>query len=150
MLFTSALSVGLFHSLNILNLSSYGAPSSRKADNGRMSNSQIVKNFQRTKIYSKDQVCFHLLAMEIIQVCQRFQQVRLTPPCLDSRTRLVDPKDPYHSIEMEPQPVLLDETYKEGQTAFDNFTCPSCGHQNQGDETISCEKCIRCFPDPQF
>ena len=139
---------------NILDLSSYGVPHHRErliTVGCRIPG--IVKEFpQRTKIYSKNQSGMlpspshgNHTSLPMVSVREAIGHL----PFLDSQTRLVDPEDPYHSIpKWNPNQYFWMKHTLEGQTAFDNFTCPSCGHQNQGDENVSCEKCGKMLPRP--
>ena len=132
---------------NILNLSSYGVPHHRErliTVGCRIP--KIVKNFlKKNKIYSKIKVaCFHLLAMEIIQACQWFRSGSDWTSSLPRFPNKVSGSKgslSFHPENGTPIQYFWMKHTLEGQTAFDNFTCPSCGHQNQGDETVSCEKC---------
>jgi DNA (cytosine-5)-methyltransferase 1 len=70
-------------------------------------------------------------------------------PTLDSQTLLVDPQDSLHRV-----PRWRDNQYfwmkntPEGKSAFDNFLCIQCSHQNQTKELVTCEKCGEFLPRP--
>ncbi len=139
---------------NILNFSSYGVPHHRErliTIGCRIP--RIVKNYPpQEKIYSKELSAFHPPVSHGIDGCPSLISLRNAVgqlPTLDSQTLLVDPKDHLHRV-----PRWRDNQYfwmkntPEGQSAFDNFVCIQCSHQNQTKESVTCEKCGEFLPRP--
>jgi DNA (cytosine-5)-methyltransferase 1 len=72
-------------------------------------------------------------------------------PSLDSLTKTVDDKDPYHQIPKWNQAhYFCMEHTPEGCTAFDNNTCISCGHATNMSKDVDCLKCGERLPKPQI
>ncbi len=71
-------------------------------------------------------------------------------PPLDAQNNCVDAVDPYHCV-----PHWNDQQYfwmkhtPEGQTAFDNSICLTCGREKQSKEQITCGSCNHPLPVPQ-
>jgi DNA (cytosine-5)-methyltransferase 1 len=139
---------------NILNFSSYGVPHHRErliTIGCRIP--RIVKNYPpQEKIYSKELSAFHPPVSHGIDGCPSLISLRNAVgqlPTLDSQTLLVDSKDQLHRV-----PRWRDNQYfwmkntPEGQSAFDNFVCIQCSHQNQTKESVTCEKCGEFLPRP--
>ena len=139
---------------NILDFSSYGVPHHRErliTVGCRIP--KVIKKFpQRTKIFSKS--LSGLLPLPSHGINSNLPLVSLREvighlPRLDARTRLTDPADPYHSVpEWNANQYFWMQHTSEGQTAFDNFVCPSCGFRNQDKETVFCSKCGEILPRP--
>jgi DNA (cytosine-5)-methyltransferase 1 len=139
---------------NIMDFSFYGVPHHRErliTIGCRIP--QIIKNVPSQKsIFSKKLSVFHPPASHGINGCPSLISLRNAVgqlPTLDSQTLLVDPKDQLHRV-----PRWRDNQYfwmkntPEGQSAFDNFVCIQCSHQNQTKESVTCEKCGEFLPRP--
>ena len=139
---------------NILNFSFYGVPHHRErliTIGCRIPH--ITKNVPcQEKIFSKKLSVFHPPFSHGIDGCPPLISLRHAVgklPTLDSQTLLVDPHDSLHRV-----PRWRDNQYfwmkntPEGKSAFDNFLCIQCSHQNQKKELVTCEKCGEFLPRP--
>jgi DNA (cytosine-5)-methyltransferase 1 len=72
-------------------------------------------------------------------------------PKLDSISKTVDEKDPYHHIPKwnKVHYFCMDHT-PEGCTAFDNNTCIECGFEDNQKEDVDCINCKEKLPKPQI
>jgi len=72
-------------------------------------------------------------------------------PVLDSLTKTVDDKDPYHQIpKWNQEHYFCMEHTPEGCTAFDNNTCISCGYAANLSKDVDCLECGERLPKPQI
>jgi DNA (cytosine-5)-methyltransferase 1 len=72
-------------------------------------------------------------------------------PALDSLTKTVDDKDPYHQIpKWNQEHYFCMEHTPEGCTAFDNNTCISCGYTANLTKDVDCLECGKRLPKPQI
>ena len=71
-------------------------------------------------------------------------------PSLDSRDKLVDETDSYHQIpQWNENHYFWMEHTPEGETAFNNMTCPDCGSVESEKSSVSCGSCESTLPRPQ-
>ncbi|MEJ6522764.1 MAG: DNA cytosine methyltransferase [Opitutales bacterium] len=141
---------------NILDFSSYGVPHHRErliTIGSRIP--KIVKQFPpRKKVFNKKLSELHPVpshGKEVGTPLVTLRDVIGHLPPLDSRDRLIDSVDPYHSVPCwnKDQYLWMKHT-PEGQSAFDNLTCIFCAHKNIDYELVNCKKCGEFLPRPSM
>ena len=72
-------------------------------------------------------------------------------PPLDSLSKRISKEDPYHCVPRwnESQYFWMKHT-PEGETAFNNSICPTCGTAKKSQEDTSCYHCKSTLPVPQL
>jgi len=140
----------------ILNFSSYGVPHHRE----RLIT--IGCRIPRIKekipalphFFSKDLSPFHPPPSHGVGDCLPLVTLRQAIgklAVLDSRTFPKDSLDPFHCVPRwnEKQYFWMKNT-PEGKSAFDNFICYECFHENKEQESVFCEQCGVELPRPNL
>ncbi|MCH4336393.1 DNA cytosine methyltransferase [Staphylococcus haemolyticus] len=135
--------MGYNGNFNLVNFADYGVPQNRLRLIGLFSRNDVASVTLPTTTHSKTGDFFHKKHISLYEAIGNL-------PVLDSKTKELAQSafHPLHQTSVSRKDLYYwIENTKEGDTAFNNNTCPVCHHISEKNDVL-CQKCNHLLPKP--